>query len=429
MRTSFLLRSTLLLVVLAGGTASPAQDDATLRATGKAYVDSLCSPVFSGRGYVSEGGKRAAEYVQRQFERLGLQQVNGNWFQSFTFDVNTFPDSCKVSIDGGVYVPGVDFLVDPSSGKADGRFDIVHLTPHDFEGPERRAMTMGVVTGKASMLDFPATADHDTLAMYEAYARELMHYGPVLERAAGKLTWSVASDALPYPMIEISKETWPDSAQVLDIHMKNKLIRQYRARNVLGMVPAKGGSKEWIILSAHYDHLGMMGPDAMFPGANDNASGVAMLLTLAEHFAKNPIKRNILFIAFAGEEIGLLGSEWCAVERPIDLSQVKLMVNMDILGTGDEGIMVVNATDQEKVYDAMVASNEKTGRLPAVKKRGPACNSDHCPFVKRGVPAIFIYTLGGIAAYHDVFDKPETLPLTEFPDIHRTIVDLVSGLK
>ena len=418
----------MLFMVVAHIPASAQVNDPLLIA-GRSYVDSLCAPRYFGRGYVNDGGKRAAEFVQRQFERVGLQEMNGNWFQSFTFDVNTFPDSCKVRIDGGTYAPGVDFLVDPSSGKAEGRFDIVHLTPADFEGPERRSMTMGVVTGKACLLDFPPSTNRDTLEMYAGYERELMRYGPVIKRASGKLTWSVAGDALPFPMIEISKETWPDSAAVLDISVKNKLIRQHRARNVLGMVPAKGGSKEWIILSAHYDHLGMMGPDAMFPGANDNASGVAMLLTLAEHFAKHPIKRNILFVAFAGEEIGLLGSEWCAVERPIDLTQVKLMVNMDILGTGDEGIMVVNATEQEKVYDAMVAANAKSARLPAVKKRGPACNSDHCPFVKRGVPAIFIYTLGGISAYHDVFDKPETLPLTEFPDIHRTLVELIEGMR
>ena len=254
-----------------------------------------------------------------------------------------------------------------------------------------------------------------------------MRYGPVLKRANGKLTWSVAGDAMPFPLIEISKETWPDSAFVLDISVRNKLVPRYEARNVLGV--AKGKSKDWLIISAHYDHLGMMGPDAMFPGANDNASGVAMLLTLAEYFAQHPCKQNILFVAFAGEEAGLKGSEWCAVDRPIDLARVKLMVNLDILGTGDEGIMVVNATEQKAVYDQLVAANTKMPRLAAIKQRGPACNSDHCPFVKRGVPAIFIYTLGGITAYHDVFDKPETLPLTEFPDIFLSLTELITKLK
>ena len=432
------LRSTWFVAVAAIGSTLPAQDDAALRARGKAYVDSLCAPRFSGRGYVNDGGKLAADWIAAQYQRIGLQTVEkvtgqgpSTFYESFTFDVNTFPDSCIVRIDSGLFEPGVDFLVDPSSGKAQGRFDIVHLTPADLLTPERRAMTMGVVSGRAVMLDLPATDNKDSLALHREWERELMHYGPVLKRAQGKLTWSVAGEARPFPLIELSRETWPDSAHVLDINVRNKMIRQHRARNVLGVAPAKGGSKKWVILSAHYDHLGLMGPDALFPGANDNASGVAMLLTLAEHFTQHPGRYNILFIAFAGEEAGLQGSTWCVQDRPLgtDWSMVRLMINMDILGTGDDGVMVVNATEQQAVYDQLVAMNTRSQRLPAINKRGPACNSDHCPFVQRGVPAVFLYTMGGIAAYHDVLDRPETLPLTEFPDIHHTLVDLVNGLK
>lgn len=423
------LRTPICSAVLACALLANAQDDAALRANAHAMVDSLCAPRYQGRGYVENGDVRAAEFMQRQFQRVGLKPLEKGWFEPFTFAVNTFPDSCKVTIDGGEYTPGVDFIVDPESGKATGRFDIVHLTPHDFEGPERRSVTLGVVTGKASLLDFPPTTSKDTLALYAAYERELMRYGPVIRKAGGKLTWSVASTALPYPLIEISKETWPDSAAVLDIDVRNTLVPRHTARNVLGVAPAKGGSKDWLIISAHYDHLGMMGPDAMFPGANDNASGSAMLLALAEHFVKHPARCNILFIAFAGEEIGLKGSEWCAVDRPIDLSRVKLMINLDILGTGDDGIMVVNATEQKAVYDKLVAANTRNPRLASIQQRGPACNSDHCPFMRRGVPAIFIYTLGGIAAYHDVNDKPGTLPLTEFPDLFHTLADVIGTLK
>src|SRR6185436_10367567 len=106
------------------------QDKATILANGRAYLDSLCSPRYHGRGYVKNGDALAADFLQRQFERIGLkpldQVVSGSapgWFEEFTFDVNTFPDSCKVMIDGGTFTPGVDFLVDPLSGKASGRFN------------------------------------------------------------------------------------------------------------------------------------------------------------------------------------------------------------------------------------------------------------------------------------------------------------------
>ena len=154
-----------------------------------------------------------------------------------------------------------------------------------------------------------------------------------------------------------------------------------------------------------------------------------MLLNLAARYAREKPWCDVLFIAFAGEEAGLVGSEWCAVDRAFDLGAVKLLINLDLLGTGEEGITVVNATAHQEVFDRMVAGNTASGRLAQVKPRGPACNSDHCPFVKRGVPAVFIYTMGGITAYHDVFDRAETLPLTEYHDVYLTLVDLINGLK
>ncbi len=70
-----------------------------------------------------------------------------------------------------------------------------------------------------------------------------------------------------------------------------------------------------------------------------------------------------------------------------------------------------------------------TGFVKEVRSRGPACNSDHCPFVQKGVPAIFIYTMGGVSYYHDVMDRPETLPLTKFDGLYRTLATLLSTLK
>jgi hypothetical protein len=64
-----------------------------------------------------------------------------------------------------------------------------------------------------------------------------------------------------------------------------------------------------------------------------------------------------------------------------------------------------------------------------VKARGPACNSDHCPFVQKGIPAIFIYTMGGVSYYHDVNDRAETLPLTKFDELYRTLVQLIGPMK
>ena len=403
---------------------APAVDPVVAKARG--YINDLCAPGMYGRGYVNGGDSLAADYLGARFKALGLDPVRGSYFEPFNFNVNSFPDPMYAVIDGMALEAGVDFIVGPNSGKASGSFGIAHVAPADLTG-DNAARTYGVITGKAVHFKVPDTKNADSLALFTKLERELMYYAPVI-KSSSKLTWSVAHEALPFPLIEVLPEAIPDSAETIELRIRNKMIREHRARNVWGWVKGKKPGKGTVIISAHYDHLGLMG-DALFPGANDNASGVAMLLSLAERFAKDPPDHNVFFIAFAGEEAGLEGSTWCVADRPIEWNTVRLMINLDIMGTGDEGIMVVNATVQEDEFALLTQINTDKPRLVDIKSRGPACNSDHCPFVQKGIPAIFIYTLGGIAAYHDVNDKPETLPLTDFADIHSTLSDFVNALK
>ena len=416
-----------LALAIAAPLALAAQDADAVRSNARKYVKNLTAPALHGRGYVQNGDGLAADWIAQQFTRMGLKPLKTDYFQPFQFNVNSFPDSMRVSVDGAMLSPGVDYIVDPASGSAQGTFNLVHLTPDDLLDPARRGMAMGVLSGNAACLHFPATKSADSLRIFGEIERELMHFCPVVKRASGKLTWGVAQEAEPYPLIEVASAALTDSSRTITLNVRNVLLPRHAARNVLGWV--KGKSSKWVVVGAHYDHLGRMGSEALFPGANDNASGVAMMLSLAEWFSKNKPKYNMLFVAFAGEEAGLVGSEWFAVDRPLDLSKIKLMLNLDILGTGDDGITVVNATAQSKLFDQLVALNGRRQLLPQVKARGPACNSDHCPFVKRNVPAVFIYTLGGVAHYHDVRDKAETLPLTEFADLHALLREFIATIK
>lgn len=416
----------LFLVALPIWAAAQTATPDPLVAKARGYLNDLCSPDMHGRGYVNGGDSLAAEYLAAKFKALGAQPINGSYFEPFTFNVNSFPDAMYAVVDGTALEAGVDFIVSPSSGKAAGPFGIAHISPADLTG-ENASRTYGVISGKAVHFKVPETKNADSLALFAKMERELMYYAPVIKRSK-KLTWSVSHEALPYPLLEVLPEIITDSAQTIDLRIRNTMKKNHQARNVLGMVKGKRPGKGTLIISAHYDHLGRMG-EALFPGANDNASGVAMLLTLMERFAKEPPDHSLLFIAFAGEEAGLQGSSWCVADRPIDFGEVKLMINLDILGTGDDGIMVVNATVQEDEFALLTQINTDKPRLADIKSRGPACNSDHCPFVQKGIPAIFIYTLGGVAHYHDVNDKPETLPLTDFADIHHTLVDFVHKLK
>ena len=118
----------------------------------------------------------------------------------------------------------------------------------------------------------------------------------------------------------------------------------------------------------------------------------------------------------------MLGSKYFTEHPLVPLKNIRFLTNTDLAGTGVDGITVVNATEFPKEFAMMNEVNDKEHLLEKINARGKAANSDHYFFTEKGVPAFFFYTLGGIAAYHDVFDKAETLPLNEQDDLAKLII-------
>jgi Zn-dependent M28 family amino/carboxypeptidase len=170
-----------------------------------------------------------------------------------------------------------------------------------------------------------------------------------------------------------------------------------------------------------------MGP-AIFPGANDNASGTSMLLDLARHYSlpENKPKYSIAFMAFSGEEAGLLGSMHYVSDPLFPLKNIRFLINLDMVGTGSKGIRVVNGETYEKEFTTLERINQEKNYLVVVGKRGPSSNSDHYPFFEKGVPSVFIYTTGDeFREYHNIYDVPEKLPFTKYNELFRLLSDFV----
>jgi Zn-dependent M28 family amino/carboxypeptidase len=155
---------------------------------------------------------------------------------------------------------------------------------------------------------------------------------------------------------------------------------------------------------------------------------VSVLLNLVKHYVKNPPKYKTLFIFFAGEEAGLLGSKYFVESKVVDLKKIKFLINLDLLGTGDDGIMVVNGYTFEKQFSLLESINKEKNLVKEIKRRGKASNSDHYWFSEAGVPCFFIYTLGGIKAYHDIYDVAKTLPLTDYVDVFKLVTEFTNQL-
>lgn len=400
-------------------------------------INHLCSPNLHGRGYVNEGDKKAANYIASQFENFGLQPINDSFLQKFNISVNTLPGVLEISIDNRKLIAGKDYLADPCSPSAKGNFQVMELDKKNLQDQKNLQSTLLKAKGKFILINKNAFKNEDKGLIQDLnqIIKFLKHSDD--NPAAGliivtdeKLTWHASENVCSIPSVTIFMPEFPGEIRRVRMALENKFHSQYQTQNIIGKITGKRIPDSVVVFSAHYDHLGRMGRDTYFPGANDNASGIALLLDLARHYAQpdHTPDYSMVFMAFGAEEVGLLGSKYY-VENPLfGLEQIKFLINMDIAGTGDEGITVVNGKIYTDAFDLLVKINEENNFLPKVNSRGEACNSDHCLFHLRNVPSFFIYTLGGIQAYHDVYDIPETLPLTFYNEYFNLITSFVSAL-
>ncbi|WP_017733406.1 M28 family metallopeptidase [Nafulsella turpanensis] len=389
-------------------------------------VDTLSAPSMHGRGYVADGHLKAANFIASEFQRLGLQSFGNGFFQEFEVSVNTFPTEVEVIHKGQSLKAGREFLVGPCSQTIHGTFPLLSLSKKEILDASLLLRKLQTASGKILVIDQTlfAQATPEEKQKLQETMEFLKHFKnnpatAITFLTTDKLSWHVAQQPCETPQLIIKKGVLPGQADSLELHIENKHLNKLNTQNVIGLVKGKNPEKGVIAYSAHYDHLGRMGENTYFPGANDNASGVAMLLSLARHYAKpeNKPEQDMLFMAFGAEELGLLGSKHFVENPLLPLEEIDFLLNLDITGTGDEGIKVVNGTVFEEQFQRLQALNEEHQLLPKVSARGEACNSDHCLFYEAGVPSFFIYTLGGIQAYHDIDDKAATLPLTEFEDL------------
>lgn len=178
-------------------------------------------------------------------------------------------------------------------------------------------------------------------------------------------------------------------------------------RNVVGFID--NGAASTVVIGAHFDHLGYgsegslyEGDPAIHNGADDNASGVAMLLQLAEWIQGKYTHNNYLFIAFSGEEKGLWGSNYYSKNSTIDLTTVNYMLNMDMVGRLDaEKALAVYGTGTSPVWMPMLEDLAKEKGLKLISKESGVGPSDHTSFYLKDLPVLHFFT-----GQHDDYHKP-----------------------
>jgi aminopeptidase YwaD len=416
-----------LLILLAVSLTVNSQDSLYARKV----IEKLASKKFSGRGYINHGDKLAAEYIANEFNEIGLIPSLENststnpYFQEFSFLVNTFPSAIDIKINKRKLIPGRDFIVGADCKSIKGTFEVVTINKDNFN---KNAINFD---NNFILIDTIGCAPTITKEDVADFIKNNINAAGFIFVEEKKLTWSVAQKA-NQPQIRILRSTISTIGKLnsIQLHIESAL-KLHQTQNVIGSIKGTSLSDTMLVVTAHYDHLGKMGKKTYFPGANDNASGISMLLNLAKYYstrAKNP-HYSMMFICFAGEEAGLLGSEYYTEHPIFELSKIKFLLNIDLLGTGDEGMMVVNGSVFENEWNKLDSINSALNLLPNIGKRGKAHNSDHYYFTEKGVPSFFCYTLGGRTAYHDIYDVAEGLPLTKYKETFILLKTFLDSFK
>lgn len=341
----------------------------------------------------------------------GVRPIGGAFLRTFEFRGLTV-DQAGIEVDGRRLVLGVDALprVESDEGRGTG-------PPC---GPEPRpAECVAVLNGDAPLRIADAMPAEATAAVVLVDA--LPPYGPT-------------GEALPVPVVVVRRSAWPAAAQSVRLGVFVNEGRQF-GNNVVATIRGSAVPDSFVVVTAHLDHLGRIsdifdGPPAIFGGANDNASGVAAALALADTLARRPFRYTTVIALTGGEEHGLHGAV-ALVRRPLwALDRTRLVVNLDMVASGETGIGVFGAAEQPEMFAAMqgIAARQALGPLTG---RAMRANSDQYPFFEAGVPAVYLLTLGGRQPYHSVADVPETLEWDDWARVvalaHGTLRHVTGG--
>ena len=208
-------------------------------------------------------------------------------------------------------------------------------------------------------------------------------------------------------------------------------------RNVIGWVPGTDAelAEEYVVIGAHFDHVGLGDfgsrergrsklKDRIHNGADDNASGTAGLLELAQAFAEHPPRRSLLFVAFSAEELGLLGSIHYCDNPVVPLDKAVAMVNFDMIGRSVDDYLFIGGVGTSPVWDALLAKHLEGAGLAVERGAGGKAPTDSTSFYDKGIPVLFFHTNVHVD-YHRVSDHPEFINYGAEQQILRAAFELI----
>ena len=388
-------------------------------------VEELSSARYQGRGYARDGVVKAADYIFDEFVKAGADDAQ---FQPFTLDINTFPDKMSMSVDGRKLTPGKNFVMREYSPGAVAEGGLYYIDTLNYDSARIFSdLSKPENAGCFVVCDFWFTYKHSSDFRKMESECELLNAGVVYTWDTPlKFYKAYGEKVSDKPIIWVSPD-FPKDAGSIRINVRNKFLKGYRTDNVMAKVEGMRHDSCYVF-TAHYDHLGNLGGKVFYPGANDNASGTAGIITLAEYYAANKPEFDIYFIAFSGEDANLRGSEFF-VEHPLfPLSTIKYLFNLDMIGDNNPVQYCEISDEGEAGFKLMESLNRYSRYFKGFERGALAANSDHWPFAQKGVPCILFENESGDAFqyYHTADDTVSTIRFETYGPLMNLIIDFIN---
>ncbi|MDD4645568.1 MAG: M28 family peptidase [Bacteroidales bacterium] len=414
-----------LFLMLVTYSQSEAQDTQFVRK----HLVKLCGPEMYGRGCYKRGDGIAADYLSTQMKQIGIKPFAAGYQQPYSFNINCITEA-HVKFNGQELGYAKDYVVDAKSSSLKGNFKpVIVNTLLMIHAKELIKTLEEAPSPKVVLLD---SAGLNNPALFQVVKQlcleKQMGISALIEVFQNTPNGATGRAVLKIPLIQVSRASVPADLKEVEINIVNEYNEQYPTQNVIGYLP--GQTDQFIVYTAHYDAMGSFGEGNYYPGAEDNASGTAMVLDLARHYlnGKKPYY-SIAFMLFSGEEAGLMGSSYYVNHPLFPLEKVKLVINLDMVMTGDDGAFLFNGNERPNETAIVHKINEENHYLKEIVNRDAARNSDHHPFHEKGVPAIFFLTKGVGGAGHTPDDSYDKLSLYTYEKFFRLVVSIPEELK
>lgn len=455
----------------------------------KAGITYLASDELEGRKSGTVGDSLAAIFIRERFAENGATLMGYNGFQYFGVisdvvagsknsltvvnhdfvagkDFMPFSFSSSETVDAEVVFAGFgisgvsgDLAWDDFAGK-DVKNKLVLVLRGDPEPDNQNSAFIPMATDRAKalaahdrgaagiLLVSPSSFDKKDQPVDITFDKTVSDAGlPVISitrNLAGAILGLPATAVDSLEKVMISARSTANVNGLNRVKLTADVIRnKVTTRNIIAMIPGNDPvlKDEFVVVGAHYDHLGMGGtgsgsrvPDvyAVHGGADDNASGVAAIIALSEYFAKeaNRPSRSLLFVSFGAEEMGILGSRYFVANCPVAIKSVKAMVNLDMVGRlkSQDPALTISGTGTFTVADSLIDLLGKNRSFVIKKSPDGYGPSDHAAFYGKDIPVLFI-TTGAHEDYHTPDDIASRINYNGVEQVIDFTADLVAVLS